>query len=244
LTPYYVVAINTANFPLSGVTAQFQLSLTPGGAPIAATSAGSGTQTINLVVPSYPVGYGNASPIVFGTQNISGPVCAWNPAFAVSRCVVVTSNGADSTVGTYTVAGYDIYGYPMTQVLAGVSSGTVTSTKAFKYISSVTPSAGVVSTALSVGTTDIIGIPLRTDAFPYLHVWWGTADPTLQTVDTTPNFVSADISVPSGTTGDVRGTFNIGALFATNGTRRLLVFRTLLPANLTTTAGVLGQTQF
>jgi hypothetical protein len=241
LTTNYVVAIQTGSFPASGAAAKLLLALAPGGAPIAATSAGSGTQTLNFIVPSTQSP--NQSPILFGqANNPTGPVASWNPAFAISRAIVITTT-ADDTAGFYTVNGYDIYGYPMTQTVAGVSSTTVTTTKAFKYISSVVTSGTINSTTASVGTTDVIGLPLRTDDFAYLSVWWGATAQTLLTSDAGPGLVPADIAVPSATTGDVRGTFLLPTS-ASNGTRRLSVFWTPLPANLTTTAGILGQTQF
>lgn len=246
LTTYYVASVSNGNFPATSAGGKLILAATLGGSPISATSAGSGTQTLNFVVPVAPftpVGYGQQSPVMYGQSNIlQGPVTAWNPAYSVSRCIVVTSNG-DDTAGFYTVSGYDIYGYPMSQKLTGVSSTTATTTKAFKYISSVVPSGTINSTALSVGTTDIIGLPLRTDAFPYLDLWWGTAQPTLQVVDTAPNFLAADIATATQITGDVRGTMNIGALFATNGTRRLLMFWKPHVGNMASTAGILGMTQ-
>jgi hypothetical protein len=258
-TTYYIVACQTGNWPDTGAKGQLLLAAQPGGAPIAATSAGSGTQTIHYVAPS------TQAPISFGAiggngwtlgatgqvpgGSIGGPVTVYNPQWAISRCIGVTSNG-DDTGGTYTIAGYDVYGFPMTQTITGLSSGQAVTTKAFKYIASVTPNGTINSTTLTVGTTDIIGLPLRADAFPNLQVWWGTTLPTLVTVDTGsgPAFIAADISVPTASTGDVRGTVNLAATtglgFASNGTRRLVVYQSVPPANLTTQVGLLGQTQF
>lgn len=237
LTTYYVLAIQTGSFPASGAAAKLMLALAPGGTPITATSAGSGTQTLNFVAPS------TQSPVLFGqANNPTGPIAAWNPAFAISRAIIITTT-ADDTGGFYTVNGYDIYGYPMTQTVAGVSSSTVTTTKAFKYISSVVTSGTINSTTASVGTTDVIGLPLRADDFAYLGVWWGATVQTLLTSDAGPGLVPADIAIPSATTGDVRGTFLLPTS-ASNGTRRLSIFWTPLPANIATTSGLLGQTQF
>lgn len=114
-------------------------------------------------------------PVLFGQggDGGGGPMGAWNPVFGVARCIIVTTNG-DDTVGFYTVNGYDVYGFPMSQKLTGVNNTTVTTTKAFKFISSIVPSGTIASTSVSVGTTDVFGLPLRADRFPYLGVWWGT----------------------------------------------------------------------
>lgn len=239
LTTYYVVGAQTGGWPESGATGQLLLSLTPGGTPISATSGGSGTQTIHYVAPSV------SSPIAFGTVGGNGgPVTSYNPQWALSRCIGVTSNG-DDTGGTYTIAGYDIYGFPMTQTITGLSTGQAKTTKAFKYITSVTPNGTINSTTLTVGTTDIIGLPFRADAFPHLMVWWNTSTTVsvLQVSDTAPGFVAADISVASATTGDVRGTFLLPTN-ASNSTRRLTIYQSINSANLTTQVGLLGQAQF
>lgn len=235
LTTYYVNAI--------GVTAMM-LAATPGGAPISATSAGSGTQTINVSAPS---GAYNASlatpfqpPVVFGPggAGIGGAMRYWNPAWALSRTLILTNNGTD-TSGTYTVAGYDIYGYPMTQVLTGPSSSTVSTTKAFKYITSITPAGTINSTSVSVGTNDVFGLPLRTDYVTSLFAYFNNA---ALIVPSAATFVAADITTASGTTGDVRGTYYPGV--ASDGTKRLTLFWNSIAANMTSTAGLLGQPQF
>ena len=67
----------------------------------------------------------------------SGQSSGWKDSITTSVATV----GANIT---FTVSGYDIYGYPMTNaitVTSGSTSGTtVNGTKAFKYITSVTPS--------------------------------------------------------------------------------------------------------
>ena len=54
--------------------------------------------------------------------------------------------------------------------------------------------------------------------------------------------VAADINTASATTGDVRGT--ITATATSDGTKRLVVFWSPVPANMNSTVGLLGQPQF
>lgn len=235
LTTYYIVAIGQG----SSTTLALMVSATPGGAPISAGSAGSGTQTYNVVagatLTAPPVSFGSPTGQIAG----AGPMAAWNPAWAISRAIVVTSNGAD-TSGFYTVNGYDIYGFPMSQKLTGVSSTTATTTKTFKYIASVVPSGTIASTTLTVGTADVFGLPLRADAAQYVLVSIGGPPPVLVAIGSI-GFVAADITTPSQTTGDVRGTVTGGT--ASDGTRRLYVVWTSQAANMNSTVGLLGQTQ-
>lgn len=235
LTTYYVNAIGAA---------ALMLSATPGGPPISATTAGSGTQTLNVSAPATAY---NATlntpfqpPVLFGSggAGLGGQVRFWNPAWALSRTLILTNNGVD-TSGTYTVAGYDIYGYPMTQVLTGPSSSTVSTTKAFKYIASITPGGTIASTSVSVGTNDVFGLPLRTDYVTSLFAYFNNA---ALVVPSAATFVAADITTPSGTTGDVRGTYYGGV--ASDGTKRLTVFWNSIAANMNSTVGLLGQPQF
>ena len=136
----------------------------------------------------------------------------------VPRAVRIVAAGANTA--TYTVSGYDVYGQAMTQTLAAPSTSTVTTTKAFKTIVSITnanATAGLNN--LTVGTTDVFGLPVRvTDVAYILSVKW---DATL--ASNAGTFTAAVQTSPAtATTGDVRGTYlQTGA--ASDGTRRLIV---------------------
>jgi hypothetical protein len=231
---YYVCQINTS----SAMT----LASVPGGFPIVATSAGSGTQTVNVVATNgyYGTYYSAAlpcqPPIVCGQAGANASPRLWNPSWAISRAVTITGTGNDST-GTYTVAGFDVYGYPMSQTITGANIGTVTTTKAFKYITSVTPGGTIVGTGVTVGTADVFGLPLRADLVAYLTVNWAGV------VVAAPVLVGADISPSTPSTGDVRGTITtLGS--ASNGTNRLLVFWSTMQANIDNSpVGLVGQQQ-
>lgn len=163
----------------------------------------------------------------------------YNPATMIARAISITgiSGGAG---GTFVVKGADVYGYPMTQnivVAAGVN--TVNSTKAFKFIYSVTPSFTDGTGTYSVGTADIYGFPLAADYFSDADCYWGNV---IQAVST---FTAAVSTTASATTGDVRGTFTPAS--SSNGTLRLDMFITPSLARVATvpqSVGLCGVTQF
>lgn len=171
------------------------------------------------------------------TQFGDGPeaVRLWNPATLVARAVRIVSAGDDSG-GTFTVRGYDIYGYPMMETITG-ANGTATGKKAFKYIASVTPAGTLSGSAATVGTTDIIGLPLRADYVSETEISQASAWITAAT-----GFVAADTTTPSATTGDVRGTYALQT--ASDGTRRTAIFQSPLVANIGSVEGLFGKTQY
>lgn len=158
----------------------------------------------------------------------------WDPTKAISRAISLTS-GANLSAINFLVSGYDLYGYPMSEVVVGPNANTVNSAKAFKYIASVVPDDTSVST-VSVGTADIFGLPLRADAFAYVPIYWNN---TLITAST--GFTAADTTDPATTsTNDVRGTYAVQT--ASDNTKRLQVFWRPKAANISQT-GLFGVLQ-
>jgi hypothetical protein len=191
--------------------------------------AAAGTVTINtpalfastnLQVGTSDQEYGvTAQPVVK-----AGAARCWDPAQLISRVVTVT-NGVGGS-GFVTVRGYDIYGQPMSQIIAITASTTVAGTKAFKYISSVQANAGAVTTGgVSIGTADIIGIPMRADTSEYLNLFYQGAPVVAVAGSQVTGFVAADQTTPatntSGGSGDVRGTYLL--LTASNGSKRIVL---------------------
>lgn len=170
-----------------------------------------------------------------------GTVRAWDPTTAISRTIAISSNGTDTT-GAYVVRGYDLYGFPMTESIAG-GAGTATTavvvngSKAFKYIASVTPAGTVNSTGVTVGTGDTFGLPLRADRFSELSVFWGNT-----AVIASTGFTAAVSSAATQSTGDVRGTYAVQS--GSNGVLRLAVKQAPLPSNINSTAGLTGVNQY
>jgi len=142
----------------------------------------------------------------------------------VPRAVSVTTGAGTPTARNFTVSGYDYYGQAMSEVIASsaVASTAVNGKKAFYQISGITVSGGTV-VAITIGTTDILGIPVRvTDAGYVARAGYNN---TL--AEDAGTFVAAATATATTTTGDVRGTYVPSA--ATDGIKRL-VMGILLPA--------------
>lgn len=168
--------------------------------------------------------------VTFGSAKT---ISLWNPATAVARNIRVTSNGTD-TSGAFLVSGYDIYGYQMSESITGSAGGVASGKKAFKYITSVTPTGTIASTLVSVGTGDVYGLPVCATNVAYVNFWWNSAQ-----IVTGTTFVAADTTSPAtSTTGDVRGTILVPN--ASDGTKKLTVQVTVTPAEATTTVTIFG----
>ena len=166
----------------------------------------------------------------------SGSTQIWDPTKAISRNVRITSGGNDSGI-TFTVNGYDVYGFPMTETITGANAGIASGKKAFKYIASVTHTGSVAST-MSIGTGDVYGFGLYTADWFYVDVYWAG---TLITSKT--GYTAGVTTTASATTGDVRGTYATQS--ASNGTNALQIIVTPSPQNLALgVAGLFGVSQF
>ena len=139
-----------------------------------------------------------------------------------------TTTGLTFTLGVapvaFTVSGYDYYGQAMSEAITSSASVStaVNGKKAFYQISSIAV-AGATGTAITIGTTDILGIPVRvTDAGYIARAGYNN---TLAADAGT--FVAAETATATTTTGDVRGTYVPSA--ATDGIKRV-VMGILLPA--------------
>ena len=145
-----------------------------------------------------------------------------------------------TTARTITISGYDYFGQPMTEAITVATAGTAKSgKKAFYQIASATINGS--ATAVTIGTTDILGLPVRAiDAGYVVKVGWNN---TL--AQDTGTFVAADMTTPAtSTTGDVRGTYTPSS--ASDGIKRL-VMTIAIPAigcgPNATRVGALGVTQ-
>lgn len=159
----------------------------------------------------------------------------------VPRAVSVTTGAGSPTSRNFTVSGYDYYGQAMSEVIAssGTASTAVNGKKAFYQISSISVSGGTV-VAITVGTTDILGIPVRVTNAAYI----ASVKTNSTLAQDTGTFVAAATATATTTTGDVRGTYVPGT--ASDGINRT-VMGILLPAIAVgpnaTRVGALGVTQ-
>ena len=157
------------------------------------------------------------------------------------RAVSTTTGAGSPTTVNITVSGYDYYGQAMSEVIAtgAVASTTVSGKKAFYQISSVVSSGASVVT-VAVGTTDILGLPLRVIDRGYItRAGW---DNTL--AEDAGTMTVAATATATTTTGDVRGTYLPSS--AADGVKRL-VMGVALPAIAAgpnaTRVGAFGVTQ-
>ena len=139
-----------------------------------------------------------------------------------------TPTGLTYTLGvapvTVTVTGFDVYGQAMSEAITSSAavSTAVSGLKAFYLISSVTVS-GATGTALTVGTTNVLGIPVRVANIAYV----ASVKSNNTLAQDAGTFVAADTNTATTTTGDVRGTYTPAT--ASNGIVRT-VMGVLLPA--------------
>lgn len=196
--------------------------------------------TANLAALQTTAGAGNlALAAGAGVTKVVRPDGTTAYQFDVPRAVSLTSAGNISAVN-FTVSGYDVYGQPMTQTLAGPNANTVNTLKAFYQVTQIAVSAAV-ATNTSAGSSDVFGLPVLVSDGGYFDRagWAGALAPDAGT------FVAADQTNPAtSATGDVRGTYKPSS--ASNGVKRL-VLGILLPSTAVgpqaTRAGALGQTQ-
>lgn len=156
-----------------------------------------------------------------------------------ARAVSVTQVTA-GTARAFTVSGYDYYGQPMTEIITSIAGSTVSGNKAFYQISSISV-AGATTTAVTVGTTDKLGIPFRVfDAGYVVRVGWNNV-----LANDAGTFAAADMTTPAtSSTGDVRGTYLPSS--ASNGIKRLVMVIALpgiASGPNATRTGALGVTQ-
>jgi hypothetical protein len=159
----------------------------------------------------------------------------------VPRAVAVTIGTGTIANRNVTINGYDYYGQPMSEVIATgtTQSVTVPGKKAFYIVTSATVS-GAVGGTTALGTTDVIGLPVR--VFDAGYIINAKYNNTLAANAGT--FVAADTATATTSTGDVRGTFTPSG--SADGIKRLVI-SIALPAIAVgpnaTRVGALGVTQ-
>ena len=189
---------------------------------------------------------GTLNAIPYGS---SGTVMMWLPEAMCSRAVSITSTTSQVASTVFTVVGADVYGQSMTEQIttSGTSATTTNGKKAFKYIQSVTPSKTDSTGFYSVGTQDVVGLPIRSDNFtPVVGTEW---DLSLYFnsagIASSTGYTAAVTTTPTASTGDVRGTYALQT--SSNGTLRLIATQSPNPAAMgvgTTGVGLFGQTQY
>jgi len=209
-----VVIANTSG----GITFTSQSGLVTGQRlTISGTLGGTGTIT----------GYTNPTTYILTAVTATSATLTTTAGAAVVT-TAGTPTGLTYTLGVapvaFTVSGYDYYGQAMSEAITSSASVStaVNGKKAFYQISSIAV-AGATGTAITIGTTDILGIPVRvTDAGYIARVGYNGV-----LAEDAGTFVVAATATATTTTGDVRGTYVPSG--ATDGIKRL-VMGILLPA--------------
>ena len=210
------------------------------------------SQNVTFSSGTVTLAYPNVQSCAIPTNIQTPSVWLWSPMALAGRAVSVTA-ASGATYATATVNGYDIYGYPMSEAITISAGAAVAGKKAFKYIKSVVLSGGTADTthAYSVGTTAVIGLPIRADSAAEVVVNAGNTQtaPAVNTAFAANGFLPADRTTPSATTGDVRGTIDVSNASGVNltpstGTNKY-VFRQIPAAyNVQSQAGLFGLTQY
>lgn len=162
-------------------------------------------------------------------------------ALDLPRALILTIGTGTIANQTITISGYDYYGQAMSEAIATgtTQSTTKTGKKAFYIVTSIT-TTGAVGGTIAVGTTDILGLPVR--VFNVAYIASVKSNNTL--AQDAGTFVAADTATATTTTGDVRGTYVPAT--ASDGIVRT-VMGILLPAIAVgpnaTRVGALGVTQ-
>ena len=229
---------NNVNNPL-GDPAPMELGVGPVGRIYVWDTVPAATVANNLVASVTPAAAGSLT--VRAGTSVTAVVLANGTTvyqFDVPRAVSVTQVTAG--VGrNFTVSGYDYYGQAMTEVIASTAGSTVNGKKAFYQVSGITVSGGT-TTAVTVGSSDVIGSPVRFSNKGYLaRVGWDNV-----LAEDAATVVVADATTATSSTGDVRGTVTPSG--ACDGVKRLVVaiLLTAIQAGPNATrAGALGVTQ-
>jgi len=189
-------------------------------------------------------GYSNPTTYILTAVTATGATLTTTAGAAVVT-TAGTPTGLTYTLGaapqTITISGYDYYGQLMSEAITSSSavSTAVNGKKAFFQVSSIA-TGGATGTALTVGTTDKLGLPVR--VFNAAYIVSVKSNSTL--AQDAGTFVAADTAVATTGTGDVRGTYTPAT--ASDGIVRT-VMAISLPAIAVgpnaTRVGALGVTQ-
>lgn len=232
--------IATANISVGAVTASGvpAVLVSVSGAGITVLSASTIffpsllTISSGLVIDATPV------PKQFGTAS-SGITAFYDPATMIGRAVSITGV-AGGTGGNFLISGYDVYGYPMSELVAATAGATTANgKKAFKVITSAVPQFTDGTHNYSIGTADIFGFGILGVLWPNVEIFWNNAFITSST-----GFVAPDQTTPATTaTGDVRGTYAVQT--ASDNAKRLVVrvYPSLALMTTSATIGIFGVAQ-
>ncbi|MCR9254709.1 MAG: hypothetical protein NXI16_01265 [Alphaproteobacteria bacterium] len=172
-----------------------------------------------------------------GNLTIAGALASSGVAtMDVARTLTAVSAGAGDTTQTLTITGTDMRGATIVETIALNGTSAVAGLKAFKTVTQVAASAATAGN-VSVGTTDVIGLPFKLIGLDYLV---GVRKDGLAAV---PDAVTAGLAAASAetaTSADVLGTISL-ATAAPDGSA---VFSIQMEVNHTTKELAHGQARY
>lgn len=214
------------------------LAVPVAGTPVTLVSSSGAGITVGVTVKNALTGANSTGNLAIdgamGTTSYGAyaGIALYDPTKALARTIRITSAGNDSAA-TATIRGFDIYGFPLTETQTLTNASVTAGKKAFKYITSITPAGTLSGSNISVGTGDLFGLPIRSDNFGDVTIFWNSALITANT-----GYLAAITTDPStATLGDTRGTYAVQS--ASDGTKRLEVIVRPSPNRLATT-GLFG----
>jgi hypothetical protein len=204
--------------------------------------------------PSTQFGPQSPSATAHSPNIAAGLLRLHNPREALARVISITGTTAGAG-GNFTVAGWDIYRQPMTEVItANAATAAAYGKKAFKYIASITPNFTDAHNYV-IGVGDTFGFPIRMDEWENGRFYYGA----LLMVAGTGTLMGVTTNPATATTGDVRGTIQLSTAgnatavasplaAATDGVKRLVIiscapFQNVTYANPNNYAPLFGVTQ-
>jgi hypothetical protein len=214
---------------------------------------GQGNLYNPFLPPATQFGPAAASANAVEPYRVAGFGLAFDPLQGAARALAVSAASIGSGTTALTVAGFDIYGWPMTELITASGTTVVNGKKAFKYIQSikVAVAATTVTPAnIQMGVSDVFGINIRSDRWEYLNVFYNGGF-SINNTGWTAALSTASLT----STVDVRGSVNAstmvigtGVVASTNGSARLTIMmsvpmKNMLGATPLNSQGLLGTAQ-
>lgn len=221
--------------------------------PVAATAVshapiGQGNLYSPFLPPATQFGPGVTAAVASEPYKVAGFGLAFDPMQGVCRALSVTAASIGSGTTSILISGYDIYGFPMTEVIQASGTTNVNGKKAFKYVlSAVTTSTAATTVTpanITIGVSDVFGLNIRSDKWEYMNIFWnGNWAPT------SAGWTAALSTTSTATTIDVRGQINASTLAvataaSTNGARRLTIMMSVPLQNMVNATPLNNSTLF
>lgn len=189
------------------------------------------------VVTADPDGVVDAVTTTGGDLSMSGALVSGGVAiFDVPRAVAIQCTGNNSG-DTFIITGTDQYGETLVEHITGPNNTTVYGKKAFKTITAVTVNSAL-SGAVNVGTSNILGLPVRIASKSHVHAINVDGD-RAPTATAGSTVVAGVDTAATATTGDPRGTITPHPV--PNGT---LTFGALVAVDWSTKEAAFGVAQY